>query len=66
MKIKMVRHYCGFLNNNADFWPDEEKAVPDDVSEDAADQLIERGYAVKVGETRAAVAVAKVTKKSDK
>jgi len=46
MQIKMIQHYCGYLNGNADFWPDEVKAVPNDVTEEAAKELIDRKYAV--------------------
>ncbi len=64
MQIKMIQHYCGYLNKNADFWPDEIKAVPNDVTEAEAKELIERGYAVDAtppDNTRAGKAMEEMT-----
>lgn len=52
MKIKMLQHYCGYLNDNRDFWPNQEYTIPDDLTEEAAQQLVERNYAVVIEESR--------------
>lgn len=56
MKIKMVRHYCGYLNDNEDWWPGEEHNAPDK----EAKELIEREFAVAI-ETVVAKAAAVVS-----
>ena len=45
MQIKMTQHYCGYLNNNLTWWPGEIKAIPNDISEENAEQLVIRDYA---------------------
>lgn len=62
MKIKMIQHYCGYQNNNTDWWPEQQYTTPDDLSEESARDLVERKYAVEVIEPRAAVAIEEMTK----
>jgi hypothetical protein len=69
-QIKMIQHYCGYLNGNQTWWPDEVKAIPNDLSEENAKQLVERGYAeyanpienIAPESTRAAKAMDKTTR----